>query len=475
MNGSAEQCFSSAERAEVEAELLVMERIHKAVKIAAAAACGSQAAQMVLAIPKERVQRSKSISSGPDLYCHAPITLFRKLRVGLGAVQPLHLSLVSEFGVSRDLFYSDARDLAAAIIRCLDDVEGVRRDLADVRTREDGCSLLCSSLHMRRQRALGRLHCDACGTFCLGERGLRDHQHNMHVGHYEGALEAVAAAKGAIIPYTPTHGDGSLAELWAARAVAAERLKKALPPALEAARLGDLPAIRRLAGSGTWSPTGTVDRHGSSALHYAAGGGWLELCSFLVDELRVPVTQTQQKDGRTALHWAARNGHEAVCRWLIERGLDPDAGTRDGTRPLHWAIWQGHLGVCELLVAARADLHSRNAYGCNAIQWAAQSDTSDGLVACRWLQERGLDLGVLNCNGHSALHKAAVKGQKRVCAWLLSEEVGLGRAHLQGDADGNTPALMAKLEGFHELAAFLQDMAAEEAGRNQVHGAEKIL
>ena len=165
MNGSAEQCFSSAERAEVEAELLVMERIHKAVKIAAAAACGSQAAQMVLAIPKERVQRSKSISSGPDLYCHAPITLFRKLRVGLGAVQPLHLSLVSEFGVSRDLFYSDARDLAAAIIRCLDDVEGVRRDLADVRTREDGCLLLCSSLHMRRQRALGRLHCDACGTF----------------------------------------------------------------------------------------------------------------------------------------------------------------------------------------------------------------------------------------------------------------------------------------------------------------------
>jgi len=209
-----------------------------------------------------------------------------------------------------------------------------------------------------------------------------------------------------------------------------------------------------------WAAADVVDRHGSSALHYAAGSGRLDVCTYLVDELGVPPTQTQPKDGRTALHWAARNGHAPTAEWLIARGVGPDVATHDGTRPLHWAVWQGHLDVCVLLLSAAADLHSRNAYGCNAIQWASQTDSSDGLRVCRWLLDQGLDVGVLNCNGHSALHKAAVKGQAAVCEWLLSPQVGLGRAHLAADGDGNTPSLMARLEGHHELASYLQSAEA---------------
>ena len=54
-------------------------------------------------------------------------------------------------------------------------------------------------------------------------------------------------------------------------------------------------------------------------------------------------------------------------------------------------------------------MHSRNAYGCNALQWAAQVADDDAGM-CAWLRDRGLDMRVLNSNGHSALHKAAVKG-----------------------------------------------------------------
>lgn len=36
---------------------------------------------------------------------------------------------------------------------------------------------------------------------------------------------------------------------------------------------------------------------------------------------------------------------------------------------------------------------------------------------CDLLSSRGLDLGILNSNGHSALHKAAVKGNHQVCEW----------------------------------------------------------
>ena len=79
---------------------------------------------------------------------------------------------------------------------------------------------------------------------------------------------------------------------------------------------------------------------------------------------------------------------------------------------------------------------------------------------CRWLHSRGLDATVLNRNGHSAIHKAAIKGRKDVCEWLLSDEVGLGIQHMRADCDANTPASMARAEGFEELAQWLEGRAA---------------
>ena len=59
--------------------------------------------------------------------------------------------------------------------------------------------------------------------------------------------------------------------------------------------------------------------------------------------------------------------------------------------------------------------------------------------------------------------KAALKGNQRVCEWLLSPEVGLGGAHLQADGDGNAPSRLARAEGFVDLAAWLEAAEAEAA------------
>jgi hypothetical protein len=82
---------------------------------------------------------------------------------------------------------------------------------------------------------------------------------------------------------------------------------------------------------------------------------------------------------------------------------------------------------------------------------------------CRWLRGCGLNAAVLNCNGHSAVHKAAIKGNRAVCEWLLSAEGGLSTAHLLADRDGNTPASMARAEGFVELADWLDGVSAGHA------------
>ena len=134
-----------------------------------------------------------------------------------------------------------------------------------------------------------------------------------------------------------------------------------------------------------------------------------------------------------------------------------NAATQDGTVALHYAVWQGHLHVCKWLVyEAGCDLAHCNSFGCNAVQWAAQTDN---LGMCRWLAAAGVHVSIINNNGHSALHKAATKGQSRVCEWLLNEEC-LGLLHLQADGDGNTPAVMARLEGHGGLADAL-DAARE--------------
>ena len=442
-------CMQAGAQEERALEAAVRERIHRAVLDAASSVLPPSLAA-IWSVPKEAVRRCPTAATAQDLQCHATATAWRRLRVGRPSDEPVIVTTVSEYGLERVAAYSTARELANAVVAAMG--EDIRALAADVRVREDGCLLITTQLHLRRQRALGKLHCVECGVFCLGERGLRDHQHIKHTGSYSGALDAVALAKGTIVPYSAAGAE--LSEMWAARAAEAELQKKALPAGLEAARDGDEDTLRALVAGG-WDARGVVDRHGSSALHYAAGSGHLSVCLFLVDELGVPAEQTQPRDGRTALHWAARNGHADVCCWLVGKGLDPDVRTRDGTRPLHWAVWQGHLNVCELLLAARADLHATNSFGCNAIQWAAQTDASDGLLVCRWLVRRGLDVTILNCNGHSALHKAAVKGRRAVCEWLLSDEVGLGAAHLRPDGDGNTPSLMARLEGHAELAEWL--------------------
>jgi hypothetical protein len=145
-------------------------------------------------------------------------------------------------------------------------------------------------------------------------------------------------------------------------------------------------------------------------------------------------------------------------------GLSADVTTGDGTTPFHYAVWQGHMMVCKWLVySAACNFASVNEFGCNAIQWVAQTDN---LLMCRFLSALGLDLSIINFNGHSALHKAASKGQARVCAWLLNEEC-LGIQHMQPDQDGNTPAVMARLDGFDALADALDAAVAELQMRQQ--------
>lgn len=132
-------------------------------------------------------------------------------------------------------------------------------------------------------------------------------------------------------------------------------------------------------------------------------------------------TGGKYKKIRHALHWAARNGRIAVADWLIhEKHIDVNIEADDGTVPMHFAVWTNNIPMLQWLIeVAHCDLHKLNSYGCNASQWGA---LNGDVTMLRLLQSYGLDLKLLNLNGHSAVHKAAVNGRLEACQWLLRSE-----------------------------------------------------
>jgi ankyrin repeat protein len=434
-------------------------------------------AAFVLRRPREQLRRTLA-SSGPDFSCHAPVAAWLHLR---GTAAPytsadadsqgawrsadglsLRIATRSPLGSLIVRCYANAEALAEAVLEALPSDE-MRLLVADSRVTPGGSLLLTSRAFFVSLSATGRLHCPRCGCFFSGQRGLRDHVQVAHRSAYEESRSTVDAARSALVAYSGC-ADGLDAglralSLHAARAAsAAAAARDALPAGLAAARGGDLPALCALLHAGTFQPASSCDRHGSSALMFAAGQGHLHVCRYLVDQCRVDPS-AGQPDGRTALLWACRNGQLDVCRYLVDTcGVDAAQTTKDGTSGFHWAVWKSHRHVCAWLISlGRVDWKALNAYGCNAGQWAAQSGDVDSLA---WLHAQGLDLGVLNHNGHSVLHKAAQKGRAEACDWLL-RHAGLGKRHMRADSDGNTPARMAAAEGHAELAQWLQARAEE--------------
>ena len=145
--------------------------------------------------------------------------------------------------------------------------------------------------------------------------------------------------------------------------------KKATPAhpfVIAAAAAGDLDALK---GFERAQVASAVDKHGCTALHWAAGGGFVECVLWLVGSGLCGVDAAQKTNGRAPLHFAARNGRLAACRCLVERcggSVDPEADAR--VTPIQLAAWQLRLDVLEYLAGAGADPARVNGFGCTAAQ-----------------------------------------------------------------------------------------------------------
>ena len=237
--------------------------------------------------------------------------------------------------------------------------------------------------------------------------------------------------------------------------------KDSLPPFLQAASQGNLNLLQQYImeqeNDEKVVMINQTDRHGSTAAHWAAGGGHLECLRWLLERSNrdhtitqtgeEPLRKKRRRDGKTCLHYAARNGHLHCVRYLVEsHAMDIQQPSGDGTTPLHMACYGGHLPVIQYFVAHQPlAAHATNDWGCSAAHWVAMTINphSDQVHAlCSFLHyECGVDFGARQGQGHSALHKAAQRQNRHVLEWMAKnvskEEL---RAAAAPDDGGHTPS-----------------------------------
>lgn len=124
------------------------------------------------------------------------------------------------------------------------------------------------------------------------------------------------------------------------------------------------------------------------------------------------------------------------------------------------------LSLYRYLYKQGCNIHSVNSFGCNAVLWCAQGEGD--VAVLEYLNSIGCKVSSINCNGHGVLHKAAQRGNVRMCQWFLSELHQQNKLrnrdyeefssaewkilHVSPDTEGCCPSDLAGMEGHEKLA-----------------------
>ena len=198
----------------------------------------------------------------------------------------------------------------------------------------------------------------------------------------------------------------------------------------------------------------------NTALHRAAGKGYTEIVSLLVDYAEKHKVQGEAKPegidsgvnskkigkyinvknihSMTALHMAVYEGHEDTARLLIEKGAhkiihahynDLYDGPRCYGRPLHVAVQGGRLNCVKLLIKQGADIHFRDTFGRTALHYAA---LGGHLELYHFLCEQEAYENEMDNEGYSPIHLAALEGNTRLIESLSDKSFDVNKKDVKG-------------------------------------------
>lgn len=210
------------------------------------------------------------------------------------------------------------------------------------------------------------------------------------------------------------------------------------------------------------------DKEGRTALHFAASKGNIGCAKVLLES--GAEKDARSKDGRTALYRAAANGDHPMAEMLMEAGADPTISDHRGRSPLDVAREKGQENIIatlergeQVLMAARrgevdelerllvrgASAKYCDQYGVTALHAAAMKGQKEAVLL---LLDKGWDLECCRDNeGHEPLHMAVESGSIGTVEVL----VGKGANVNSKTKSGATPLYIAKALGYEAISKFL--------------------
>jgi len=240
----------------------------------------------------------------------------------------------------------------------------------------------------------------------------------------------------------------------------------------DAAREGDIPAIRKALAAGADVNAPEKSYEGQPPLILAAGERHFDAVKALLDS--GADANGLDKQGRAPLHVAATLGMLDMACLLVARGADIGGGGKNrniASTPLHQAAWGGHVEVVRFLLGAGADIEATDVLGERPLHFAAACDywgTSGpargehpGVV--RLLLEMGAKVDCPDNSGFTSLHVAARDGCPETAKVLVAAGVDVDAA----DVLGERPLHLAVLNDQRAVATVLLEAGADPSIKDE--------
>ncbi|MHA7841005.1 MAG: ankyrin repeat domain-containing protein [Gammaproteobacteria bacterium] len=240
-------------------------------------------------------------------------------------------------------------------------------------------------------------------------------------------------------------------------------------PFLYAAKKGQLAILQVLKESG--ANVHAVDAYGNNALHRAVVLADDVLTVMWLLTLEGFDIESRAQGGETAFLYAAAKGQLKMLRLLKASGANIHVVDNDGHNALHVASLLSNdvSTVAWLLDLEAYEIESRSQDGWTPFLCAVQNGQLEVLAL---LQERGVDIHVVDDYGHNALHVASLSsGNVSTVAWLLQ----LKTYDIESQAQhGRTAFLCAAQSGQLEVLQLLEASGAnihavDDYGNNALH------